>query len=396
MAEAFDYSEGAVTVGEGESIPAEVAFVALPTTEAPDVEGPVVWTEAGATRALVDPRPPERFSMSFLQAAERCLLSAHLGRVSDPSGDPAVVGHVVHEALAALGLIARSSGDEVVGAAVGRRVIERVLEGPEENEPISLEGRDKAIEMVERVAATYAFPVDADEFAVELNSRIDLDGNTLSARIDQAAKYGTTAEVDDWKTGPGLPSDETVLTHVQLPIYAYHLSVRWPDVERFVLRERYVRYGGTTRTVELERAELANVEAWLRTVVARVRAGYAAGEFPATPGSWCGYCPAKMACTLPLWQRPAAITSELEAEALFAQVLVQTEQVAEGKAALRAWLEDRELDGLVQGDRRIGFTEGTRRSFDKKRALADLDATEDDYTNESPKVEFAITKAAGE
>lgn len=364
------------------------AFAALPTSDPPDVALP---DDLDTDKAKALGFAPERYSMSFLQRAERCLLSAHLGRVSDPSGDFAVVGTVVHDALAALGLIARTRGEAVLGADLGRTVIERVLDGPEQTEPISAEGRAKAIEMVTGVAARFPFPVDADEFVVELNSRVMLDESVLSARIDQAAKRGPMVEVDDWKTGPGLPNDITA--HVQLPIYAYHLAVRWPDAEAFMLRERYVRYGGSVREVYLERADLDNVEGWLRTVVARVRNAYATGEFPATPGSWCANCPAKMACTLPLWQRPAAIETEDEVRALFSQVLVQSEQVDTGKKAIKAWLEANEVDGLVQGDQRIGFTEGERKSFDKRRALADLGASEDDYTTRAEQVKYGITKA---
>lgn len=336
--------------------------------------------------------PPDRYSMSLLQAAERCLLQAHFKRVSDPSGEFAIVGNAVHDAIAAMGLMAGARGVEVVEPDEAARVAASVLDHPERIAPITAEGRTQVVDMVARFARSHSFPIDADEFVVELNSRVELGGVVTSARIDQAAKRGPVAEVDDWKSGPGLPSEAAVAEHVQLPIYALHLAVRWPDVEVFHLREHYLRYGVVRGPIVLERAALGAVEDWIATVAARLAAAYAAGDIPPTPGSWCANCPGKAACPLPTYQRPAAIESTEDALAVLSQLIVNGERVEDDKAALKAWLEAEGLDELVQGDTRAGFTPGTRKSFDKKRALADLGATEADYTTESPKVDFKVAK----
>jgi hypothetical protein len=118
---------------------------------------------------------------------------------------------------------------------------------------------------------------------------------------------------------------------------------------------RYLRDDGTLRSVHKTwtRAELADFLTDVDRRVAAVREALDTGDWPATPGSWCSMCPARVRCPLPAELRRWAGAIETREQALeaMAWVMVQAPRIAATKKEVRGFLTTEELRGLVVGDR---------------------------------------------
>jgi hypothetical protein len=360
-------------------------------TEAEQVEAP-----AGLRRMTfaVEASAPERLSMSYVRNAENCLRMAAADRRARVSGVPATVGTVFHDCAAAIGtatvMAGRTEPDLDRVPAITRGVIQR----PDQFEPLPREAWTDVLELVDKWSASVSFHPESQ---FEVSSRITIAGRTHSARLDVVAFDANSATVflDDWKTGRGLPGADEPAT--QGEIYALHAHSMFPDAERFVFRERFVRLGIDLEPFVLLDADLEETADWLADTASRIDRAYDDADdvdsLPASPGKHCAYCPAKASCPIPAEARPASeletiddATEQLEA------ILVAQAQVEERKGAVRAFLEANEIEAVEAGGKRLGFTTAETKRLDKKAAEA-AGVNLDDFRKVSTATRFSITNA---
>lgn len=306
---------------------------------------------------VVDPAAPPRLSMSFIRAAEGCLRRAHHEREVDLAGGMAITGRVFHEVAHTVGMACAFRGEVSPREGEAEEVARRVLANPEEASPLPKATWDEVMSLVARWARGVEFAPD-EQF--EVLSRQELGGRTLSARIDRMAIRDGVLYVRDYKTGWGKPEDQGTDCPLQGEVYAWHGRRLFPGIEKVVYTEDWVRFGVTLGPFDLWPEQLDDVEAFLRTSIARIDKAYEDGcELPASPGHACSSptrCPVAGSCPVPLWARPGVrVESEEDAVAEFEQVLVLEQQAAERKKAIRAWLEANDHRAVVVNGQEIGW-----------------------------------------
>jgi hypothetical protein len=350
---------------------------------------------------VVDPVAPERFSMSFVRAAEGCLRRAHLEREFSSSGPDAIIGHLVHEIAAAVGFACVMRGTDRPDPGEARRIALAVMGSPDEAEPLAAEVYDDVLSLVERMESRLVFR-PTEQF--EIDSRIEFAGRTLSARIDRLAIEDGVAYSTDYKTGRKRPATSRPL---QGTIYGWHVLKAHPEVGVVFYEEEHPRFRLRTTEVigepfRIERSEIPAIEEFLTTAIRRIEAAYAeGGELPATPGDACSYptgCPVAATCPVPRWARPVTwLETEDDAIATFEQLLVHEAQTESEKAALKGWLARTERRALQYRGEEIGWSPENGKSFDRKRLQADLhergEAIELDSYNKPSAPQFGRRKA---
>lgn len=364
-------------------------------SETPQVVGALIseeWMDRWASELPIEAREeleqvlrgqprltlPERFSLSFLANAERCMVLAEASRHAGGS-ELTAYGSAFHEVAAAVDTAHSFAGEAKLPDERMEAIAAKVLGQPERHEALSVAAlRELREELVPKWWANYSFPADAGEVLIEWGSRVELDGRTFSARLDRVALYGDPpelAELTDYKAGPNLPSSEEVEKRLQLAAYAWHLFAGFPSLQEVRGQEEFVRYG-----VRLPREPMvfrpddaAWMEEYLLTEAERVEGAYSAGELVATSGSWCSFCPVKQSCPLPEATRPAAIETAEEAEAQLSALLVEDERRKERRGALEAYFEASGLHEVEAGDKVALMAPKVSNRFDKKRAAEALD-----------------------
>lgn len=336
---------------------------------------------------------PERYSATRLKDAENCMLLHRFRVDDDPSGMPARVGNVFHDVAAALTFRAQIEGRARFTEDEAEATARAFLNRPTEAAPLGWREFQMILALTRRWAAHQNF--DHEHIVqVEQSHEHELEGVRLSARLDLLSIEDNVAYIEDYKTSMRLPTREEVEDHVQLPIYAWHVVQEFPQVEHFNVAEVYTRFGQggvpiRVPTFGLER--VAEVEDWLSTTVRRLEAAWSEQDFPATPGAWCANCPGKRECPLPERVRPAAITDDEEAARQAGAMLVEKARVKEREDGLRAYLDPHEYGSVVVGGKRVGYTESTQNTLDRKAAERDLDLTP--YLAEKTSTSFGVRNA---
>lgn len=319
---------------------------------------------------------PERLSMSFIRAAQGCLRRADLERDVEVAGLDAVIGRVFHDVAAAVGFACSMRGHLRPAQGEPERIARNVLAALDV--PVPKAAQDVVVDMVGWWAPRAEFRLD-EQF--EINSRVDLDGRTLSARIDRLAivaeRDGWVAYVNDYKTG-WAGAQKSI--PVQGEVYGWHAFHLAPHIDRVIYSEDHVRTRQRGGPWELTRDHLPGIERFLQASIELIDGAYdqAEGELPATPGSACSSptrCPVAGSCPVPRWARPAtSIESEDDAVAQFEQLLVMEAQQGEVKDELRGWIDGQGARALVHNGEEIGYSPKPGKRFDKKRLAADLAA----------------------
>lgn len=298
-----------------------------------------------------DYKVPARYSLTFMEKAENCLLGARLSREHDYPGPFATLGHVVHDLIGKLTMDLYAEGQSSFTADEARERAEVYMGTPDEMTPLSLEHYRKALDMTEHWARTDSIWPDADLFLTEQLLTRELGGHTFSGRIDRIEVKGAYCRIRDYKTGYKVPDQEAFEQRLQSPFYswladaAYDLST----VEVFDIGELYVRFG-SVRTCEFEREQL-KIDRYLKAAGQRIETAYASGEFPATPGEWCDNCSLPHVCphVLSGSNDHAAITTTEDAEAVLGAVVASEAAVKEAKNSLKAFVKRTDTPVHVNG-----------------------------------------------
>jgi len=175
-----------------------------------------------------------------------------------------------------------------------------------------------------RLSMTVAYP-DGEGGVVE---------RELTGKPDVVLVDDITATVVDYKTGWGIPSEGRKRSREDLAgdgdniseegffwmrFYAALVFLRWPRIQRVILRELYPRFlsgratdsGGRpinpVRQASIDRYELDDIMAELAALVERFDRAIEAGEeeevgqraWTPSPGTHCSYCPGILQCPIP-------------------------------------------------------------------------------------------------
>lgn len=339
----------------------------------------------------VDREKPKTISMSFLRSANECMLRAVKDREASIGGIPATIGHVFHDAAAAIGTATVMAGRTMPEKDRVEWITRQVIETPEKFAPLPKEDWQTAINLVTRWAETVEFSLNAQ---FEIGSRQLIAGRLHTARLDvvTADENDRVVYIDDWKTGRALPSGKD--RGYQGEVYCWHASKMFPTAERFVFREHFVRLNRSLEPIEFSRLDLVQTEEWLYDQACRIDRAYESDDFPATPGP-CPNCVAKLICPIPEFARPASlINTPEEAKREFEVLLVEEERVKERKKNLKAYLTETEAEKVSANGKKIAFVTKDRKSLDAKLAKeAGIDL--DEFRVTKPSTTFSITKDEG-
>lgn len=316
---------------------------------------------------------PDRYSMSFVQDASRCLRMAALKREVDTAGEDATVGTIVHDVGALAGLHARRLGVESLPADDLEHLARTVLRNPGDGvKPLSLDGWRSVVRLSRRLSHSYeegppAFPLGA-RYEVYLTR--ELNGRTVSARADWILLDGDVAWILDYKSGGKNAGWEPTF---QGEVYAWQLLVQHPDLDGFWLAEHPIPYGGP-KWAWIDADALTgpgSIEEYLAYMIGEIEAAYAAPPLTPTPGSWCRtMCPDRAGCPLPEIVKGEAVAGEAGAVALLDRLLVGRARTSEVADTLKAWLTANERTHIVSssGEQEFGWTDGTRCAVRKSRS----------------------------
>lgn len=369
----------------------EVAERAAP--EVLDVVGAVLGGEPVPTYVEPFVTQPSRYSVTSIQAGERCLLAYKLAREFDASGEFAMLGKVFHEIAGTLAFRAYMLRRTTITTDEALATAKAVMERPEEPVPLSFGAHRSILDMTGRWAANVTFDIDAEHYGVEVPAVMPIAGRQVSARIDNYEVRDRVGRIRDWKTGPHVPSEGDVAGHVQLPLYALQLEHQLGiTCDLWVCDEVYVA-AGITRTVALDRNDVVAVGDYLATALERIDAAWAGNVFPPSPGSWCAYCPRPERCPLPEEYRPAAfIAGADQLREQITALLADKARVKQREESIKAYMDAAGIEQMQIGDQLVGWVQGEEKRLDPKAAEADgVDL--DKYRVPKPKRTFTTKKA---
>ena len=164
--------------------------------------------------------------------------------------------------------------------------------------------REQAHQMAYRLAAYFADPTRPEKVDSEVPLRIDVGRATISGRVDRLEREPDGGlRVVDYKTGSSKPKAQDVATHPQLG--TYQLAVEHGafgsegQTSAGAALLHLGKAAGTTGKPALQQQPPLDTQddpAWAAALVAETADGMGGGEFAATPGSWCTFCPVKTSC----------------------------------------------------------------------------------------------------
>jgi RecB family exonuclease len=164
--------------------------------------------------------------------------------------------------------------------------------------------REQAYLMARRLAAYLGDSDRPEKVGSEVPLRVDVGRATISGRVDRLEREPDGGlRVLDYKTGSSKPKVDEVATHPQLGTYQLAVeSGAFGTEGRTSAGAALLHLGkaaGTSGAPALQQQEpLAGQDdpAWAARLVAATADGMGGGEFAATPGSWCTFCPVKTSC----------------------------------------------------------------------------------------------------
>jgi hypothetical protein len=118
-------------------------------------------------------------------------------------------------------------------------------------------------------------------------------------------------KITDHKTNWSPESEAEFRAGPQLRRYALLLHHRFPGIREFRLVKRFVRYHHRAFEEVISADSLELVRQQLVSEIEERMALDEAGEFPATPGSWCSLCRAHARCPVILRYREAGLPDDL-------------------------------------------------------------------------------------
>lgn len=173
--------------------------------------------------------------------------------------------------------------------------------------------------------------------------------------------------IEDWKTNRRLPARSSVQNSLQLRMYAFVLSLLYPDVEEFQISLFFVRYLEDYFS-QIFRPEAEKTRESIESIARKIEQDR---RFSPKISSHCEYCPYRGMCDAykEALARTGlqAVTDPASALQLAEHLYVLQQRVAELQRILKAWVE--ENAPIQVGDMRLGFEAREKWSVDARKAV---------------------------
>ncbi len=301
VAQRADGPENAKDSDGGEA--AAAALVRLAAVGVPGADPEQWWVQ----RVLTDDRPlraPDqqvRLSPSKVESFGDCRLRWALTSAGgdSPSQGSANLGTLIHD-------IAHELGDDVdaelLVAEVERRWGRLGLPPGWATE----RQRELAHLMATRLAAYLTDPDRLEKVDSEAVLRVDVGRASISGRVDRLERTPDGGlRVLDYKTGGSKPTTAEVPEHPQLGTYQLAVergafAAEGSTSAGAALLHLGKAAGTATKAQPLEQVQAPLTEhedpGWAERLVTETADGMGGSRFPATPGSWCTFCPVRTSC----------------------------------------------------------------------------------------------------
>lgn len=185
---------------------------------------------------------------------------------------------------------------------------------------------------------------------LEENYTTEINGVSFTGRPDVVEIDGRVATVRDWKTGWAIDPETELRGSFQGRAYAKQIFNAYPQIHTVRLVWEYQRWD-KVREVVLTRSDLADIDAMLESLVARIERSYETDEWPASPGKWCALCPSPSDCPIPMQYRGEGKVVDPVSAREVAELLISLEAIQKAaKKSLRAYCSEHgpvEVGGLV-------------------------------------------------
>jgi hypothetical protein len=279
----------------------------------------------------------DHLSFSALNDAEQCLSMFHArrvvpedARVPEMRNSPRDRGTLIHK-MRQLFLHATARNES------RHDIPQRALE----QEPQCAAEYEESVQVFQRWTQRFSVPAE-DLFAVERFGSARIDGVPLPIiGYDDSVHYdrdNLQNVIQDGKTG--WDSTITPDNEFQLDLSALRFEAEYGDEISLRTEIDFMRSGVVkTREWNAERKEA--VQARVRSTYGKLEAADKSGEWEATPGSHCGYCPIAIACA----ERKLAqgsgfiVTDRQSAEDAVKHRILFTEAAARLTGALRPYVD---------------------------------------------------------
>jgi RecB family exonuclease len=345
---------------------------------------------------------PERFSATFLEKAENCLLGAAMSRTLDSAGKPATLGHITHEVLKAIGEAVYAEGLTTVRPETAQKLA-AVHMGRMDGYPLSNEHYKLVLEFVGNWALLDTFWPDAELFLMEELFTRTVGEHTYSGIIDRIEVKGGTCRITDYKTGMRAPSPEVFRKRIQTPMYGWLADGFFDGIGLFEVRELYLR-SGIVREASFSMDEL-QIDGYLKTAGDRLVRVFERQEWSKRagtvhPGEHCDNCAFPLFCPESGHNPYAMVTTMAEAEDVLGHLKATEAAAAQMKKMLRGFTE-REQEVVKVGGSEAGyFAKSGFENWDKDAVAAYIaehgDSPEEFFTVVEGSTEFKVRKEKAE
>lgn len=348
------------------------------------------YRDLPAVEEPIEPR--ESYRQTFLKRYALCARSAYLYERYD-GGAPShelIRGSALHEVLELATKECLSTGEVQIPFEVIKVIVNEVLA----RHPLPPDEADAVRLMAYHWAEATVLPL-RNLAGVEAKFSLDIDGTTVTGTIDRLElyedpDYGVRAKIIDYKTSLHMPELEDYARPrrdgtrqwIEFQGILYALGVGQGIFENgldlggginlFEIAQVFPMYlidddkAGLflgQRSATLERDELADSMAYMKALVANLRARYEDQKWQAIPGSHCSECAAAWDCPLPevLRDMHGTVNTPEEAEEAAVQWEYLTRHASGLKREIKAWANQYAPAGIrFGGDLILRFFEQQR------------------------------------
>lgn len=339
-------------------------------------------------------KAPERYSATFLEKAENCLLGAALDRNFGMAGKPATLGHITHEVLKVIGEACYAEGMTTIRPETAQKLASAHM-GAMNSSPLSREHYLLVLEFVGTWAMIDTFWPDADLWFLEELLTRTVGDHTYSGIIDRIEIRNGTARITDYKTGFKVPSKEVFKKRIQTPLYGWLADGFFEGIDLFEVREVYVR-SGIIREATFAMDEL-QIDGYLKVAADRLAKVFGPEQEwserngTVTPGDHCDNCAMPLLCPVAGWNPHAMVTNADQAQDTLAYARVTEAALTQMKKMLKAYAE-REQEVIKVGGYEAGFFPKSEFSQIDKDAVAAYIADHGDNPDEFFNIVDATTE----
>jgi hypothetical protein len=321
------------------------------------------------------------FRQSFLALYSNCPMAAKLSReVPDYDTHAQARGTVFHEFGFRLALNCAETGEVKAPPGFAKDVMAECIRDsgmalpPAEFETLMM----LAGEFAETREFNPSTIVD-----LETTYSSEIAGVVVTGKPDRLDIDDRVASITDYKTGWAIDPESKVKGSFQLRLYARLIADAYPHIHTFRLLQDYPRWGTEPREAVLTRDQLADIDSYLENLVERVVRSIDKDDWPATPGSWCVWCPDAKQCPIPRDYREEGGLETLEQAIAAGNLITAAEALVKAeKAKLRAYCDANGPIRVGDLDFEFRLANGSDRVIDKdvlRAAMEEAELSWDDH-----------------